>query len=126
MSATVPRHEHVSKQNRRDDETTLALLEALNDETCWAILEATSEDALTARELSEHCDLSLSTTYRKLELLTDAGLLTERTQIRRTGRHTSEYLRSRDEVEISIDLDAGAELLVDTDAGEDSRSVLEA
>lgn len=120
MSATVPRHEHRSKRERGavDDDAIPVLLEALNDQTCWTILEATSEEAFTARELSDHCDLSLSTTYRKLEVLTEAGLLTERTQIRRTGRHTSEYIRSRDEIEISIDLNTAAQLFTETDESE--------
>jgi DNA-binding IclR family transcriptional regulator len=35
--------------------------------------------ALSAKEISEACELPLSTTYRKLKQLTDAALLDERT-----------------------------------------------
>ncbi len=78
------------------------LLDALDDADCRAILGATREEALTANEISEVRDLPLSTTYRKLRLLTEAGLLEERTRIRQSGKHASEYIRSVDDVVISL------------------------
>jgi hypothetical protein len=41
------------------------LLAAIEDAGCRAILDATGDESLCARELSERCDLPLSTTYRK-------------------------------------------------------------
>ncbi|MFC7057077.1 helix-turn-helix domain-containing protein [Halovenus salina] len=82
-----------------------ALLGALEDEDCRAILEATTDEALTANELSESCDLPLSTAYRKLELLTETGLLEEQLRISRNGKHTSEYARSVEDVHVSLDSD---------------------
>ncbi|MFB6228975.1 MAG: helix-turn-helix domain-containing protein [Halobacteriales archaeon] len=79
------------------------LLGALDDADCRAILGAASESTLTAKEVSEACDLSLSTTYRKLDLLTTAGLLEERTRIRQSGKHASEYTRSIEDIVISLD-----------------------
>jgi len=78
------------------------VLDALDDADCRAILEATSQDALSANEVSEACDLPLSTTYRKLELLTDAGLLEERTRLCTTGKHSSEYVRTVEDVIVSL------------------------
>jgi predicted transcriptional regulator len=78
------------------------VLDALDDADCRAILEATSEDALSANEVSDACDLPLSTTYRKLELLTDAGLLEERTRICTTGKHSGEYVRTVEDVVVSL------------------------
>ncbi|WP_424018848.1 helix-turn-helix domain-containing protein [Halorientalis pallida] len=78
------------------------VLDALDDADCRAILEATSEDALSANEVSDTCDLPLSTTYRKLELLTDAGLLEERTRLCTTGKHSSEYVRTVEDVVVSL------------------------
>lgn len=78
------------------------ILDVLNDADCRAILGATSEQALTASEVSEIHDLSQSTTYRKLGLLTEAGLLEERTRIRQSGKHPSEYTRLVDDVAISL------------------------
>jgi DNA-binding transcriptional ArsR family regulator len=79
------------------------ILTAFNDDDCRRILEAVSDgDPLSAAELSERCDVPLSTTYRKLELLTEAGLLDERLRICRSGRHTSEYAQHVDDVQISV------------------------
>ena len=88
------------------------MLDALDDADCRAILDATSERALSANEVSETCDLPLSTTYRKLGLLADAGLLEERTRIRRSGKHASEYVRLVEDVVVSLDPRGGIELRV--------------
>ena len=70
-----------------------ALLSALDDADCRAVLDAVGDGALSASEVSAACDLPPSTAYRKLGLLTDAGLIEERTRLRRSGRHASEYVR---------------------------------
>ncbi|WP_312907410.1 helix-turn-helix domain-containing protein [Natronosalvus caseinilyticus] len=104
-----------------NDETTITtgddvqtILDALTDADCRTILEALNEDAgyLTASELSERCDVPLSTTYRKIEKLTDAGMLDEKLRIRRSGKHTSEYGHRVDDVQISVEADSGIELLL--------------
>lgn len=94
------------------EDTVQKILDVLDDVDCRAILDATSDSALSANEVSEACDLPLSTTYRKLELLTDAGLLEERTRICRSGKHPSEYARSVANVVISLDTDGETELRV--------------
>lgn len=87
----------------RDTETPVQeLLDVLDDASCRAILEATSDAALSATEVSETCDLPPSTTYRKLDLLTDVGLLEERTRVQHSGKHPREYVRSVTDVVISI------------------------
>lgn len=88
------------------------LLDALGDGDCRAILDATSDGALSASEVAETCDLALSTTYRKLDLLTDAGLLVERTRIRRSGKHASEYARAVEDVVVSFGPGGETELRV--------------
>lgn len=85
------------------------VLGALEDGDCRAILEVTSEDSLTAGEVSDSLDLPLSTAYRKLDTLTEAGLLDEEIRLSRSGKHTSEYVRAVEDVEISMDPD-GIEL----------------
>jgi len=94
------------------DEGVQRLLAVLDDADCRTILEATTEDSLSANELSEACDVPLSTLYRKLDLLTDAGLLKEGTRLRRSGKHASEYSRVVEEIAVSVTLDGGFELLV--------------
>jgi DNA-binding transcriptional ArsR family regulator len=68
------------------------LLTALGDDTCREVLEATDEAALTANEIADTCGLSLSTTYRKLQTLTELHLLEEQTRLRGNGRHVSEFV----------------------------------
>lgn len=83
------------------------VLEALGDADCRTILGAIGDDALTASECAATTDLALSTTYRKLDRLADAGLLEEELRIRRDGKHASEYRRVAESVCVSID-DGGA------------------
>lgn len=73
-----------------------------DDDDCRAILDATSDETLSASELSEACEVPLSTTYRKLDVLTDAGLLDERVRVRSSGRHEREYVRRVEDVLVSV------------------------
>ncbi|WP_148415984.1 helix-turn-helix domain-containing protein [Haloferax sp. KTX1] len=79
-----------------------ALFSLLEDDDCRCILDATDGVARSASELSEACDLPLSTTYRKLDPLADAGLLSKRLRISRSGAHTAEYERTVDDVTVSV------------------------
>lgn len=76
---------------------------ALEDPDCRTLLEATTDEALTAQELTERCDIPRSTTYRKIELLADAGLLEEQIRLRADGKHASEYQRAFDGLIVSMD-----------------------
>jgi DNA-binding transcriptional ArsR family regulator len=78
-----------------------SVLDALDDEDARAIVRALDEPR-TASELSEQCDIPLSTTYRKLDLLTDAELLEEGTEIRSDGHHTTTYSVAFEEVRIAL------------------------
>jgi DNA-binding transcriptional ArsR family regulator len=92
------------------------LLGTLEDPDCRAIIEATSTEALSASELSEECDLPLSTTYRKLDKLTEVEVLEERVRLSRSGQHTSEYRLRIDQIELTVDPSTGITLSVsDTD-----------
>lgn len=88
------------------------LLAALEDEDCRALLQAAAGEALSASELSEACDLPLSTTYRKVDTLTETGLLEERLRISSSGKHTSEYALRVEGVHVSLAGD-GVDVTVD-------------
>jgi DNA-binding transcriptional ArsR family regulator len=90
--------------------TAQCVLDVLHDADCRAILHATGETALSASEVAETCDLAQSTAYRKLDMLTDAELIEERTRLRRSGKHASEYVRTVDDVVVSLDADDGVEV----------------
>jgi len=77
------------------------VLDALADDAARRIVTALSEPK-TASELSEECDIPLSTTYRKLEQLTEASLLEESTDIRRDGQHTTRYSVAFESVTVAI------------------------
>lgn len=90
----------------RDDELS-ALFDALQDRDCRTILEATWEEALSASEISSRCDLPLSTTYRKVEKLQAADLVSENIRIRQSGKHASEYVAAVEDLTLSLDGDDG-------------------
>lgn len=88
-----------------DDAPDLAVvLDALDDGACREIVKHLDEP-MTANEISETADVPLSTTYRKLELLADASLLEELTEIREDGHHTTRYAIDFEAVRIALDED---------------------
>jgi len=89
-----------------------SLLSALEDEDCRAILDATAAEPHSASELSDTCDLPLSTAYRKLDMLTEAGLLEEQIRLSTTGKHTSEYSLRVEDIHLSFGGETGLELEV--------------
>ncbi|WP_336337307.1 helix-turn-helix domain-containing protein [Haloarcula brevis] len=87
-----------------DEETPelQAVLDALDDEDCRAIVSVL-EEPLTASEISDRSGVPLSTTYRKLELLTESSLLYEGVEVRSDGQHASRYAIDFEDVVISLD-----------------------
>jgi predicted transcriptional regulator len=79
-----------------------AVLNALDDESCREIIEHL-EEPMTASDISDASGVPLSTTYRKLDLLSDASLLAETTEIRSDGRHTTRYALDFEEVRVILD-----------------------
>lgn len=82
-----------------------AVFHALDEPVCRAILTAVQAEARTARELADECGQSLSTVYRKISLLTDAGLIEEHTRIKTRGKHASQYICAFDEIAVSVTAD---------------------
>ncbi len=77
--------------------TAEAICAALDDPDCREIIR-TLDEPMTAAELIDQCEIPQSTLYRKLELLTDATLLSESTAIRRDGHHASKYAVGFEEI----------------------------
>jgi DNA-binding transcriptional ArsR family regulator len=88
------------------------ILDVLGDADCRAILEAADRESLSAGELSERCSLPISTTYRKLDALTDVGLLAEHTRLCPDGKHASEYVRIVDDIRMSTGVDGSFDVTV--------------
>ncbi len=87
-----------------DDPELESVLAALHDEDCRQIVAVLSEP-MTADKIAEATDIPLSTTYRKLDKLTDASLLEEGVEIRSDGQHASRYVVTFDEVAIGLSED---------------------
>jgi len=95
-----------------DDELELQdVLDALEDEACRRIVQELDEP-MTASEVSERCEIPTSTTYRKLDLLTEASLLREGTEVRSDGHHTTLYAVAFEEVVVALEEDRTLEATV--------------
>lgn len=82
------------------DLRTLAAL--LEDEYAHAILLYTSTQAMSAPELSEACDASVSTIYRRLERLQEHDLVSDHLQLDREGHHFKTYTARLERIEIEL------------------------
>ncbi|MFD1514524.1 winged helix-turn-helix domain-containing protein [Halomarina rubra] len=91
------------------------VLDALDDPACREIVECL-EDPMTASELSERCEIPQSTTYRKLDLLSDASLVEERVEVRTDGHHTTRYVLAFNEVRLSLDENRALDVEIDRPA----------
>jgi DNA-binding transcriptional ArsR family regulator len=91
-----------------DDPDEQAVFDALADPDCRAILEHLDEP-LTAQEVASACDLPQTSTYRKLEQLSDAALVDEQTRIRTDGHHTTVYVRDCTGVFVALEGEASFE-----------------
>nr|WP_206039102.1 helix-turn-helix domain-containing protein [Halomicrobium mukohataei] len=94
------------------DEDIFALLD---DEYAREILTQTSVEPMSAKALSDRCDASLPTIYRRTERLVECDLLVEQTKVRQNGHHYSVFEACLDR--LTVELDEG-ELSVTIDAGE--------
>jgi len=86
---------------RDDTPEPSEVLDALSDDAATSIIAAL-DDPMTASQVSEECDIPLSTTYRKLDTLAEVDLLEESTEIRRDGQHTTRYTVAFDEITVSV------------------------
>jgi DNA-binding transcriptional ArsR family regulator len=77
------------------------VLDALDDEDCRQIVSVL-EEPMTASEIAEASGVPLSTTYRKLDLLTESSLLYEGVEVRSDGQHASRYAIDFEEVVIAL------------------------
>lgn len=80
-----------------------ALLKLLGDTYVQAILAATSQESMSAKELSTELDADVSTIYRRVDEMLEYDLLVERTQIVEDGSHHSVYKANVDHVDIDIE-----------------------
>ena len=85
-----------------DDAGLETVVGLLDDDHVRVILLATSENPLSASELTEECDASRQTVYRRLERLQEAGLVDDQTRVRKDGHHDTVYTATLDRVSITL------------------------
>lgn len=96
-----------------DDSPDLdTVLGALQDDDCRTILSELTEPR-TARELLDRCDIPRSTLYRKLDLLAEATLVREGTEIREDGSHANRYQLNFEEILITRDTNVEVEIEIE-------------
>lgn len=88
------------------------ILYILDDDDCRSIIRAL-EEPMTANELVNACDISFSTLYRKLDLLTESSLIEEEIVIRTDGQNTTRFVRTFEQLRIEFDADLQMDILVD-------------
>lgn len=124
MSRNVSNLVQVGADQREidDEERTDRLLSMLQDQECRDIMAETKADTLTTNEISEHCDIALSTTYRKLDRLVDAGILEERIRLSLQNQQTREYSLRVSEFELDVTSESGLLLTLKEDQMGSERS----
>jgi len=75
----------------------------LDDDHVRSILAAASARPLSANQLSDRCDVSVSSIYRRVDRLVEADLLAEWTRPRADGHHETVYVSRLDRFELSVD-----------------------
>jgi predicted transcriptional regulator len=85
------------------DDSSEELLALLGKRRVRQILAATSREPLSAKALSEECDVAVSTIYRRVEEMVEHDLLVEQTQIESDGSHHSVYEANVDHFDVDID-----------------------
>jgi DNA-binding transcriptional ArsR family regulator len=88
--------------NSEQSDSIDSVVNALDDCHCRAILNELSEP-MTAGELIERCEISQSSVYRKLCLLTRASLVAEQYTINSEGSRITLYERNVEAVTIRIE-----------------------
>jgi predicted transcriptional regulator len=99
---------NIGVSDQADADEILALLD---DQYAQVILQQTRNNAMSAKEISETCDISISTVYRRTERLIECGLLAERRVARPDGTHHSLYEAQLNELTVRL-TDDGFEILV--------------
>ncbi len=78
------------------------LLELLADEHARSILKTISDEALPAREIANRINVSRATVYRRLNRLTDAGIVEASMVYRSDGRHRQRFHMVLDELKLAF------------------------
>ncbi|TKX81377.1 ArsR family transcriptional regulator [Halorubrum sp. SD626R] len=99
-----------------DSQSIEQILNALSVETNRKILSALNKP-MTAAELVDECDLSTSTVYRKLDRLSNSGLIKEHLAVDSENGRCSQYERNIERVSVSLSSDGRMTIQVEQPSG---------
>ena len=89
-----------------DEEQSIEeILDTIGDEHARKVLAAISREPQSAKELSEECDLSLPTVYRRIEMLNEYDLVKDQTLVADDGNHYKVYESNFESTVISLEDD---------------------
>lgn len=98
-------HSHAEDETAcvmHEDDQIEEVLAALKNERCRKIMRETDQEALSADELSNRCEIPLSTVYRVVQRLVDIEVLEKRVRLSSYPQYTHEYALVADTVNIEI------------------------
>jgi DNA-binding transcriptional ArsR family regulator len=105
MSAhtTASEAKHPTTDRTDDGPTSVELLDLFGDAYTRRVYEAVAERPRTGREVAEAADVSRPTAYRRLNDLTDAGLVQTDLAISEDGHHRERFEAVAESLSVSLD-----------------------
>ncbi|WP_223302189.1 helix-turn-helix domain-containing protein [Haladaptatus sp. R4] len=85
-----------------EDSSPRKILSLLGDEHVQTILAVTSEQSMSANELSDTCGISLPTVYRRIQELVEYDLLSEQNKIAPDGNHYKKYEAAVERIDVQL------------------------
>lgn len=101
----------------REGDELEEVLAALKNERCRKIIRETDREPLSASELSDRCEIPLSTVYRVVQRLVEIQVLEKRVRLSSYPQYTNEYALVADTISIDIGGEPALSLAVSQQGG---------
>lgn len=88
-----------------DDRDVAAIAALLADDCARTILVETAAEPMSAAALSERCDVSPPTVYRRLDELEARGLIDDELRLDEEGHHYEVYMATLDHLTVDLTAD---------------------
>jgi len=85
-----------------ETDATTGIFQLLGDDHSRRILLAADREPRTASDLSEICDTSLTTIYRRVSALEEHGLLRKHSTVGADGAHRSQFETTLEEIHVTV------------------------
>nr|WP_277410217.1 helix-turn-helix domain-containing protein [Natrinema longum] len=98
----MPSNHGTYRVHQRGSSESAEIFQILADEYARKILLAADHGPKTAKTLSEECDASLTTIYRRVSRLQELDLVEEHNTVDADGSHRSKFETSLEELHVDI------------------------